>query len=103
MFQIDLEPAKSHSVISRSRRPFLSASLAISLFGCGGGTVSLGEEEVAIEEPPPVYSDCQFDGSLAGEVVVRNQAELDALEGCPVIDGDLFIAAFEGADLRPLG
>jgi hypothetical protein len=60
----------------------------------------MGENEPA--PPPPTNSLCRADTTLEGDVVVRNQEQLDVLEGCATIDGALTIKPFEGADLRPL-
>lgn len=61
---------------------------------CSGDVVNVGENSAELvadaECPPP------------GVVDVRSQAELDVLEGCTAIDGDLLVAPFAGADLRPL-
>lgn len=74
--------------------PLASASLALLAAACSGDTIDLGERSSGLEAPP---SSCP----LAGPVQVKNQAELDALAGCEVLDS-LFIAPFEGADLSPL-
>jgi hypothetical protein len=75
--------------------------LCASLLGCSGDSVNMGENE-AEQSALPSTSRCLESTSLEGDVIVRTQADVDALEGCEVIEGDLHIAAFEGADLRPL-
>jgi hypothetical protein len=77
--------------------------LCATLLGCSNDSINMGEGVSVVEAPPlPSSSRCQESPVLRGEVVVRNQAELDALEGCEVIDGDLYVDAFEGAHLRAL-
>ena len=58
----------------------------------------MGQNE-AEPSPLPSSSRCLDSTTLEGVVVARNQAEVDSLEGCQVIDGELHIVPFEGADL----
>jgi hypothetical protein len=77
-------------------RRALTAALPALLGACSGDVVNVGEnaeplgEGVACAQVP------------AGDVVVRSQAEIDALEGCTTVDGNLQVVPFAGADLRPL-
>jgi hypothetical protein len=68
------------------------------LAACSGDVVNLGEREVAV----PPHSRCQSSTTLEGPVRVENQEQLDALEGCEVIAGDLDIVAYPGANVRSL-
>ena len=52
-------------------------------------------------EPPPTGF-CGDDGVLGGGVSVSQQADIDALEGCRSIQGDLDVWLFPGLDARPL-
>jgi hypothetical protein len=87
--------------------PFsISANAAIlgfwaSLLGCSGESVNMGENDVQ-PTPLPSSSRCLESTTLLGDVIVRNQEEVNSLEGCEVIEGDLHIVAFEGADLHAL-
>lgn len=75
----------------------LAAALPLFVCACSGDVVNVGENsaetssELAAAACPP-----------AGTVVVSNQAEIEALEGCEAIAGDLYVVPFEGADLGPL-
>jgi hypothetical protein len=66
-----------------------------------------GGMPVPSAEPPSLPaapSPCEGNTSTGRlEIAVRNQRELDALEGCSTIVGDLAIEAFPVVDLRPLG
>jgi hypothetical protein len=77
-----------------------SAVLAIALAACAGDTVSLGVEEAP--QAAPEGSRCAASPTLVGTVVVNGQSDIDALAGCEAIEGNLEIAQFAGADLRPL-
>src|SRR5688572_43858 len=56
-------------------------------------------------EPPPVQppetSLCGADGVVRGPITVGQQADLDALEGCRTIEGDLNVWLFPGLDANP--
>lgn len=92
----------------QSRRPegFItsrSASLAVVPFtlmlaSCSAEQVSVGEGEAPLEAVDPLCNG----GIREGSVVAMTQADLDALEGCEEIVGDLSVARFADADLRPL-
>lgn len=73
---------------------------------CSAGVVDLGEGELqdAAEAPLPLTAgaQCTNSTSISGPITVQSQAGVDALAGCQVIDGDLTIDPFDGADLRPL-
>jgi hypothetical protein len=77
-----------------------SAALAIALAACAGDTLSLGVEEAP--QTAPEGSRCAASPTLVGTVVVNGQSDIDALAGCEAIEGNLEIAQFAGADLRPL-
>jgi hypothetical protein len=77
-----------------------SAALAIALSACAGDTLSLGVEEAP--QTAPEGSRCAASPTLVGTVVVNGQSDIDALAGCEAIEGNLEIAQFAGADLRPL-
>lgn len=70
------------------------------LAACSGDVINLGEREDAIAVPP--HSRCQGSTTLDGPVRVESQEQLDALEGCEVIAGDLDIVAFPEGNLRSL-
>jgi hypothetical protein len=73
------------------------------LASCSGNVVVMGEntDEEDSFVPPP-YSRCIDNRTLSGDVVVTNQAELDALEGCTTIDGHVLVQPLFNPDLRPL-
>jgi len=74
-------------------RPLGSIALLLAASACSGETINLGENTSNLESPE---SSCP-----AGVVIARNQADVDALAGCEVLDG-LQVVPFEGADLRSL-
>jgi Leucine-rich repeat (LRR) protein len=76
-------------------------ALAALLAACSGDMVNIGDGEPA-REPPPSYSRCIESPTLEGTVVVNDQAQLDALDGCETIVGDLFVQPLFYPDLRPL-
>jgi hypothetical protein len=77
-------------------RRALAVALPALLGACSGDVVNVGENEEPLNEGTACSQ------APVGDIVVWNQAELDALEGCTTIDGDLQIVPFAGADLRPL-
>lgn len=81
-----------------------SIGLYAALLGCSDDSINMGEGlPVVVEEPAlPSSSRCVDSPVLEGDIIVRNQDEVDALEGCEMIDGDLNIVPFEGAHLRAL-
>lgn len=88
---------------SRSLYPLLALPLVAALQACSADVVNMGENPENPEQPElPASSRCRHSTTLTGEIIVRNQEQLNELEGCEVIDGSLMIAAFAGADLRPL-
>lgn len=97
-------------ILPRAARPLAriaSAStlgLCVALLGCSDDSINMGEGIPVVEEEPglPSSSRCADSPVLEGDVLVRNQDELDALEGCEVIRGNLGIVPFEGAHLRTL-
>lgn len=88
---------------NRNGRVRVSAALVplvIALGACEGDSLSLGEETAA--QAAPDGSRCAASTTLVGTVVVNQASDLDALAGCEAIEGNLEIAQFAGADLRPL-
>jgi hypothetical protein len=81
---------QSHAALART----LAAALPVFAVACPGDVINVGDD--AME--PTTDGACP----AAGNILITNQAELDALEGCTAIDGDLQIAPFPNADLRPL-
>jgi len=79
---------------------FSAVSLA-ALLGCSGDVVNLGED-ASPRPTPPSYSRCVDSPTLAGDVIVSEQAQLDELEGCETIEGDLYVQPLFYPDLRPL-
>lgn len=74
-------------------RPLSPVALLLAAGACSGETINLGENTSNLEAPE---QSCP-----AGVVIARNQADIDALAGCEVLDG-LQVVPFEGADLRSL-
>jgi Leucine-rich repeat (LRR) protein len=72
-----------------------------ALLGCSGDVVNLGED-ASPRPTPPSYSRCVDSPTLTADVYVGQQSELDALEGCETIDGDLYVQPFFHPALRPL-
>jgi len=60
-----------------------------------------GEIVPDIAPEPPARPACSSP-LVNGAIIVHDQAELDALQGCATVHGDLTILPFESADLRPL-
>jgi hypothetical protein len=78
-------------------------ALCAALLGCADESINMGEGLPVAEDSAQLSSSrCADSTLLAGPIVVRNQEEVDALAGCQVIDGDLSVMAFEGANLRAL-
>src|SRR5262245_14930603 len=88
--------------LARPRRVELGVAAVTSalLAACSGDVITLGEEHGTTPVPP--HSRCQGSTTLEGPIKVEDQEQLDALEGCEVIAGDLEIVAFLGAHLRSL-
>lgn len=74
------------------------------LAACSDETVTMGEDGSARlgVAALPDNALCREDTTHTGDVLVFSQRELDALEGCQVVEGQLVISGFEDADLRPL-
>jgi hypothetical protein len=89
-------PVRARSV---GRRCLVAIAPAL-LTACSADVVSLGEREE--ENAVPSNSRCQASTTLEGSVRVESQEQLDALEGCEVITGDLDIVAFPAASFRSL-
>jgi len=80
-----------------------ACGLCATLVACSDESLNMGEGVPVVETPVlPSSSRCRESPVLEGEVVVRNQEQVDALEGCEGIDGDLYIGAFADAQLRAL-
>jgi hypothetical protein len=75
--------------------------LIASLAACTGETVTMGEDDTSAG-PLPAHSRCLESTTVSGAVDVSSQGDIDALEGCQVIEGHLTIGSFEGANLLPL-
>jgi len=73
----------------------------VGLVGCGSDAMSLGSNEVAVEQ-----GEC-LAGELTGDIVASSQADIDALSGCEELPGSLRIVTPAGApgsiSLEPLG
>jgi len=82
------------------RRVYVAALAPSLLAACSGDVVSLGERQDEIAVPP--HSRCQTSTTLEGPVRIESQEQLDTLEGCEIIAGDLDIVAFPTASLRSL-
>lgn len=100
MIQSKLTSSLASSSVTRATSA-LTLGLCASLLGCSGDSVNMGENDAELS-PLPSASRCLESTSIEGDVIVGSQAEVDALEGCEVIEGSLHVEAFEAADLRPL-
>ncbi|MEY4543919.1 MAG: hypothetical protein RL685_114 [Pseudomonadota bacterium] len=77
--------------------------LCATLLGCSDDSINMGEGIPVVQEPVIAPSGrCAESAVLAEDVIAHNQAEVDALEGCEVIDGSLTIMVFAGANLFAL-
>lgn len=86
-----------------SNRSRALGPLSALLAACSGNVVIMGENgEEEDSFVPPAHSRCVDHRTLSGDVVINEQAELDALEGCTSIDGHVLIQPFFEPDLRPL-
>jgi hypothetical protein len=92
---IPKEASMPNQTVSNRIRPLASASLALFAAACSGEVIDLGENTSNLGAPA---QSCP----APGPILARNQADIDALAGCEVIDGSLSVEPFEGADLRPL-
>jgi hypothetical protein len=103
---------KRHISIKRTPRltthgSFSSLLLVASLGACSSEAVRMGEVDPdavggTSSQSLPASSRCHESTTIQGDVWIDNQAQLDALEGCEVIEGHLTIGGFHDADLRPL-
>jgi hypothetical protein len=66
---------------------------------CAGDTFELGEVSRDVEASP---SRCESSALVEGSVVLENQEQIEQLEGCEEIAGDLYIRPFAGADFSSL-
>lgn len=93
---------------NRARTPGRTGHVALGvgaiapwlLAACAGDVINLGERESELAVPP--HSRCQSSSTLEGPIRVETQEQLDALEGCQIIAGNLDIVAFPNASLRSL-
>jgi hypothetical protein len=79
--------------------------LCAVLASCSGNVVIMGENGEEAEDDsfvPPPNSYCFENRTVVANLVVNNQAQLDALEGCTTVDGHLLVQPFFEPDLRPL-
>jgi hypothetical protein len=99
MMQHHSDDPSSRQSASRVPFPLAFASLCLCALACGGDGVSLGSGEPAGQlTPNPACPD----GTVHDNITTTSQAEIDALEGCEEIAGELQIVSFAGMDLRPL-
>jgi len=91
---------QSQSHRSLLARRWAALPLVTSLHACSADVVNLGENAEPLA--PPAASLCQDTKTLTGDILVKNQDQLDELEGCEEIEGGLTVAPFAGADLRSL-
>jgi hypothetical protein len=75
-------------------------ALALCSGACSGETVDVGEVTRDLEAAP---SRCTESTLVQGSVLIESQAQVDELEGCERIEGNLHVRPFDGADFRPLG
>jgi hypothetical protein len=75
------------------------SALSLFSYACAGEEVDVGEisRDLASAE-----SRCQLATLVQGSVLIENQQQLDQLTGCEVIEGNLHVRPFDGADFRPL-
>ncbi|MEY2936057.1 MAG: hypothetical protein RL033_6806 [Pseudomonadota bacterium] len=80
--------------------PSLLATGLVALLGCASESVDLGGGTAtqALERA----TRCAESSIVDADVIVANQADVAALEGCQEIRGDLVIDLFADADLSPL-
>lgn len=93
---------QQHRKIGRARGVARLTSIscpALLALACSGETVSLGENVRYLEASG---SRCRSASTVEGSVRASNQAQIDELAGCEVIEGDLFVNPFENPDLQPL-
>ena len=96
------QPIRIRTLCTGPLRSLLPSAVSLAaLLGCSGDVVNLGED-ASPRPTPPSYSRCVDSPTLVADVHVREQSELDALEGCETIEGDLYVQPFFEPDLRPL-
>jgi len=81
------------------RSGWCASALVLLAAACSGETVDLGEVSRDITSSS---SQCQESTLVAGDVLVEDQAQLDALVGCEEIEGNLYVRPFADADFTPL-
>lgn len=92
------------SLLARASSRHAFIPVCALLASCSGNVIIMGENAEDDDDSfvPPPYSACVDQRTLSGDVTIRNQAELDALEGCTTIDGNVLLEPFFAADLHPL-
>jgi hypothetical protein len=85
--------------VSLLRSVGCAAPLALLLAACSGETVDLGELSKDLSASA---SRCRETTLVAGSVVIENQDQLEQLEGCEEIEGNLYVRPFVDPDFRPL-
>jgi hypothetical protein len=75
------------------------SGLSLLALACSGETVNLGEDVRTLDVSS---SRCRGSSRIEGSVRASNQAQIDELAGCEVIDGNFYVNPFEAPDLRPL-
>jgi hypothetical protein len=80
------------------------ASLSALLCACSADVVNMGDDanESPVAPAPPAHSSCLESSTLSGDVLAQSQADIDALEGCETIDGNVLVMPYFEPDLRPL-
>jgi hypothetical protein len=80
---------------------FAVLPLTMLSLACSADAITMGEDGAG-SAPVPSDSRCAESPQVTGDVTVTNQREIELLEGCEAIEGDLVVIGFAGADLRPL-
>jgi hypothetical protein len=99
-----ISSTRIENICRRMNTPHLAGAVAlVALLGaCSGDVVNIGDGDTLPPELPPAYSRCLASPTLEGSVVVSDQAQLDALDGCTTIVGDLYVQPLFYPDLRSL-
>jgi hypothetical protein len=99
MMQHDSDDSSPRQSTSRAAFKLGFASVCLCALACGGDGESLGS---GLPGAPSTPNPACPDGIVHDNVTTTSQAQIDALEGCEEINGELSIVAFAGMDLRPL-
>lgn len=81
------------------RGGWCACALGLLSSACSSDSIDLGEVTKDLSSAP---SRCAEVALVQGSVLIENQEQVDALEGCNVIEGNLHVRPFERADFRPL-